>query len=378
MSVITILAAVSLVCAALPFCMVLINIAVYRHPVDVPEGETAFRVSLLIPARNEERSIGDCVKSALRSRGVELEIVVLDDHSDDATKQIVDGLSKTDNRVRVESAPPLPDGWCGKQHACWVLAQQASQDLLCFIDADVRLEPDALVRTCVERERRSVDLLSGFPRQETGTFLEWLLIPLIHFILLGFLPLPASRRSNGPAFAAGCGQFFLTTRHAYQQAGGHRSLRKSLHDGVTLPRAYRSAGLRTDLVDVTPLATCRMYRSSTEVWRGFSKNATEGLASPVAIIPWTILLGCGQVAPYLLLPFALQFVHVGMLIAAILCGLISRAVLAWYFCQQWRSMFLHPVGIIVMLALQWSALLQHCIGQPASWKGRDYSAVTTS
>ena len=101
------------------------------------------------------------------------------------------GFAASDARVRLEAAPPLPAGWCGKQHACHVLAQLAKNPLLVFMDADVRLAPDALARMAGFMEENPVALASGVPRQETGTFSERLLIPLIHFILLGFLPMRA-------------------------------------------------------------------------------------------------------------------------------------------------------------------------------------------
>ena len=95
------------------------------------------------------------------------------------------------------------------------------------------------------------------------------------------------RRSRHPAYGAGCGQLFLARREAYETAGGHAAIRATLHDGVKLPRAFRAAGLRTDLFDATDVASCRMYRNAGEVWRGLAKNATEGLAAPGKIVPAT-------------------------------------------------------------------------------------------
>ncbi len=144
-------------------------------------------------------------------------------------------------------------------------------------------------------------LPAAFLCQETGTLVEKLVIPLIHFVLLGFLPLARMRRSRHPAYAAGCGQFFLARRSAYEAAGGHTAIQGSLHDGITLPRAFRAAGFRTDLCDMTEIATCRMYQSARDVWLGLAKNATEGLASPGMIVPATAFLLGGQVLPFALL-----------------------------------------------------------------------------
>lgn len=179
-------------------------------------------ISVLIPARNEAASIRAAVEAALNSRGVTLEVIVLDDHSEDATAAIVRRLAAADRRVRPEAAPPLPAGWCGKQHACATLAQQARHPLLAFVDADVRLAPDGLARMVAFLGTSRADLISGVPRQETVTPGEKLLIALIHFLLLGFLPLWRMRRSSHPAYASGCGQLFMTTETRTSSRGGVR------------------------------------------------------------------------------------------------------------------------------------------------------------
>src|SRR3984885_15512830 len=104
-----------------------------------------------------------------------------------------------------------------------------------------------------------------------------------------------------PGFAAGCGQFLMVRRDAYVKRGGHSQIRPTMHDGLLLPQLFRRHGLRTDIADLTHLATCRMYRSASEVWRGLAKNATEGMAAPARVLPLTILLFCGQILPLLLL-----------------------------------------------------------------------------
>lgn len=359
-----ILAIAALVLAAIPAVMFLRNRAIYRAPAHPAPGRTLPAVSVLIPARNEELSIGAALEAALRSRGVEFEVVVLDDGSTDATAEIARRAG-----VRLETAPPLPEGWCGKQHACWVLSSHARHPLLVFVDADVRLAPDALARMAAFVEDAKVDLASGFPRQETVTFLERLLLPMMHWILLGFLPVDAMRRSGDPSFGAGCGQLFVARREAYAKAGGHAAIRASLHDGVKLPRAFRLAGLKTDLFDATDLATCRMYRSAGEVWRGLSKNATEGMASPAGIVPWTVLLGGGHVLPFVLLGFGIE---PALAAAAAALSVAPRLAAAARFRQSLLGALLHPLGVAVLLAIQWTALAGAISGRRPSWKGRTY------
>ena len=163
-------------CAVLPASLWLWNMLLYREPESGGCGETGAcilpdAVSVLIPARNEEGSIGASITSLLASRGVGIAITVLDDGSTDRTAEIVSRFANQDARVQLRSAPPLPRGWNGKQHACYALAAEPGCEILCFLDADVRLEPEALARMSAFLLRSDSDLVSGFPRQETETVL---------------------------------------------------------------------------------------------------------------------------------------------------------------------------------------------------------------
>ncbi|QCG95519.1 glycosyltransferase [Azospirillum sp. TSA2s] len=376
MSVIDLIAGLSLVLALLPLGQGILNLYLYRRPTAAPPLGTA--VSILIPARNEEAGIAAAVEAALLSRGVEVEVVVLDDHSTDRTADIVRAIAARDPRVRLEPAPPLPPGWSGKQHACQMLAGLARHPVLLFQDADVRLSPAAARLTSGALLSGGNGLVSGFPREETGTLAEALVIPLIHFLLLGYLPMAGMRRSTDPRFGAACGQLIAVRKEAYLAAGGHAAIATSLHDGVTLPRAFRRAGQGTDLFDATGLARCRMYRGWRELWSGFSKNATEGMATPAALPVWTLLLFGGHVLPWVLLGWAalspLPMAVVVMAGLAAAAGLIFRLLLAVRFRQSLVGALLHPVGILIMLAIQWSALLRARHGKPSEWRGRAYPA----
>ncbi|WP_439625073.1 glycosyltransferase family 2 protein [Gemmata sp.] len=382
-----VLAWVCLGCAVVPAALYFRNVFLFREPPVLasggreppesflPRGAHAPRspgISVLIPARNEELGIAACLESVLASRGVDLEVIVLDDHSTDRTAGIVREMAAKDSRLRLEPAPPLPDGWCGKQAACFALSKLATRDVLAFLDADVRLAPDALDRMALFLGRSGAGLVSGFPRQETGTLLEKLLIPLIHWLLLCWLPLGSMRRLRWSVFGAGCGQWFMTTRAAYDAAGGHAAVRASLHDGLTLPRAYRRAGFHTDLCDATDLATCRMYRSAGAVWFGLAKNAREGMAATGQIGFWTVVLLCGQVLPFALL--AAVDVVAGV---AVLLVYAPRLHAAWRFRQSPLGAVLHPVGVLLLLAVQWYAVLCAVLGKPAGWKGRPHPRLSS-
>ena len=365
------LALAALVLAAVPAALFWLNLRLYRSPSLPMPDRLMPAASILIPARNEENAIRAAVESALLSVGVDVELLVLDDGSDDATAKIVSNIAAREGRVRLLTAPPLPVGWCGKQHACAVLARSAAHPLLVFLDADVRLHPDGLARMIAFLDANGADLVSGIPQQETGTILERLVVPLIHFILLGFLPLRRMRASRHPAYAAGCGQLFLTHRDAYERMGGHGAVRASLHDGITLPRAYRAAGLTTDLCDATDIAVCRMYRTAPTLWNGLAKNAVEGLARPALIVPTTLLLFGGQVLPILLVPLLpwAGWATVPIL-SAVFLSYLPRLLGLRRFRQSRVGCILHPMGVAVLLLIQWYGLLRWLLGRPVGWKGR--------
>lgn len=368
----TALAAVSLFFAAVPAYFYFRNVAVFKPLPQDRDSDSP--VSVLIPARNEAANIVACIMSVLDGVGADVEVVILDDHSEDDTAEIVGRLVEKDPRVRLVAGKPLPAGWNGKQHACWQLAQHARHETLVFLDADVRLQPGGVSRIAAAFASGGADLLSGFPRQQTGSLAERLLIPLIHFVLLGFLSLRHLRRVQKPEFAAGCGQLFVTRRAAYEKSGGHAAIRASRHDGIKLPRLYLQKGFSIDLFDATDLATVRMYHGAVATWRGLAKNADEGVATPGLILPVTAMLLAGQVAPGVVLAWSVVFdLPADARLVALLAAALSyapRLDAVWRFKEPLVGALLHPLGVLLFLAIQWSALYASLTGKQVEWKGR--------
>lgn len=375
------LASTALVLAAVPAWLLWRNLRLYRPAPAFQEhpAKPLASVSVLIPARNEERNIAEALTSVLANEGIRFEVVVLDDGSQDRTAALVGEFAQRDSRVRLAAAPPLPTGWCGKPHACHVLAGLAKHPVLVFMDADVRLDRHALQRMVAFLEGSGADLASGVPRQITRTGMEKLLVPLIHFVLLGFLPMGRMRASRDPSCGAGCGQLFIARADAYARAGGHAAIRQSLHDGIKLPRQFRAAGLVTDLFDATDIARCRMFERAIDAWNGLGRNATEGLAAPKMIVPATVMLFGGQVLPWVLMPLAGINPLAGALAgAAALLSLAPRVSAARRFRQSAWTVLGHPLGILLLLIIQWQALSRLLSKRPSSWRGRSYPTTLVS
>jgi hypothetical protein len=386
------------VCALLPLGMFLVNLRRYRTPRTGREHQES--VSILIPARDEEDNIRACVESVLATQDVDCTVWVCDDHSTDRTATIVQELAAADPRVHLVPCPELPAGWNGKQHACWKLARSAAHDpVLLFLDADVRVDRWTVARCIRTLRDDDLALLSGFPRQIFSGWLDRLLLPLIHFILLGYLPLSRMEKSTDPRFSAGCGQFLLVDRSAYFASGGHAAIHESRHDGLRLPRLFREHGFRTGLADLTRLATVRMYPNARATWNGLAKNATEGMAATGRIVPFTLLLFLGSIAPVV---FALAWIATlsiaetgagfsgtsvwdgfsvamtGLAIVAVTVAYLPRLIAVHRFRQPVWSALLHPLGVAVLIALQWRAWLGERLGKPVAWRARSYSTESGS
>ena len=151
-----------------------------------------------------------------------------------------------------------------------------------------------------------------------------------------------------------------------------------MHDGVMLPRAFRRAGFSTDFFDATDIADCRMYQGLRQTWNGLSKNATEGMASVMAIVPWTIILLGGQVLPWIIVAMALfergkcpmAWLFLTANGTAALAGLAVRWIAALRFKQDRVAALFHPIGIVILLAIQWYALIRKLVGCRPIWRGR--------
>lgn len=334
------------------------------------------RVAVCVPARNEEANIEACVRSLLAQDAPDLRVVVADDGSTDSTPAILARLAAEDARVIVVNPPPLPPGWNGKQHACWNAANAAIEagcGWLLFTDADVRFTPDAVRRAVDEARRLNTPMLSAFPRQITGTLSEAAMVPMMFFLLLGYLPMGRMRRFTAPSYGAGCGQFLLVRSQTYQAFDGHRAFKDTMHDGIRMPKAVRALGQKSDLFDGSDLVSVRMYRGWRETWRGFAKNAYEGVGSPGLLIFLTLLHLGGHAAAWIIGPLALAMgwsplIWAPALVACVL-QLTQRAMIARRVGHAWSSVWLHPIGVTLMTAVQWWSWHLQRAGKRA-WRGR--------
>jgi chlorobactene glucosyltransferase len=230
------------------------------------------KVSILVPVRNEKRSIADCVQSLLAQDYPSFEVVVLDDQSEDGTASILERIAESQPKLRVLVGAPPPGDQLGKNWACSQLARQAQGDLFFFTDADTLHHPGTLRAIVTALMGEHADLLTGFPRQEVHTWGERLLVPFFSWALLSFNPLILAYRLRLPVLASAVGQVMLFRREAYLAVGGHARMGSSIVDDLMLARQIKAAGMRWRVVYVADLISCRMYRENRQAIDGFAKN----------------------------------------------------------------------------------------------------------
>lgn len=348
------------------------NLRVVRRPPARRWRAGAPQISVLVPARNEEASIGSCVDALLAQDYPNLEVIVLDDDSTDGTAGIV--RARRDPRLRLVTGSALPEGWTGKNWACNQLAARARGDVLCFVDANTIMTPDTLSRAAGELRDSDLGLVSMLLRTDTGTASEAVLMPIVNYALLSLLPAALIEKQGFRKEAIALGPFVMVTRGAYAAAGGHAAEPAHIVDDVQLARSVKASGHRIALRNGTDLVRTRWYTGFGEIWHGFSKNAYGGIGYRPGIGLLTIFV----VAPALLVPFLRLGAGIttgGELgFPALQVGLIlsMRAVTTRAGRDPLWSIPLHPVAIAVWAGtLARSMVLAHT-GREIEWKGRRY------
>ena len=332
------------------------------------------RISVLVPARNEEANIERCVASLLAQDYPDFEVLVLDDESTDGTGCILARLAAADPRLRVLSGRPLEPGWLGKNWACAQLAAEATGELLFFTDADTYHQPHALRELAAALAGERADLLTGFPRQEVLTPGEAFIVPFLVWISYCFMPLALAYRLRLPALSTAVGQALLFRRAAYEAIGGHAAARDAIVEDLALARRVVAGGYRWRLARLTDVVACRMYRGGRAAVDGLSKNllAVFDFRLIPYLFAWAWLLVL-FLKPWLAVALyaAGRPIGVPMALVAVCIGL---ALALWLFVYRrlalplWPAL-LYPVTMSLIGGVALRALWLGLRGRLV-WKGR--------
>jgi hypothetical protein len=333
-------------------------------------------VSVVVPARDEERGVGAAVRSLRALDYAPVEVIVVDDQSRDATASAARAAAGGDGRVRVLEGAPLPPGWVGKPWACWQGAREARGDWLLFTDADVIHAPDSLGRALALARRLGRGGVTMFPTIETGGATERVVIPAAAAAIGLFVapgPLARSPRS-GVAIAAG--GYLLIERSLYDRVGGHAAIRGHVLDDVTLAARVKAAGGLLVPAPAGRLARLRMYHGAREVWQGWSKNASFGVEGGAL----RALVGATTLAALAGLPAAAAAQGArrrdAALAAAGLAGTASLMALqrltTWAVPTPAGYAAMMPAGMLVVSAAAARGALERLAGRGPRWRGRRY------
>ncbi|MCA0174111.1 glycosyltransferase [Bacillus sp. RAR_GA_16] len=335
-------------------------------------------VSILVPLRDEERNVKDLVTSLQRLTYHHFEVLFLDDHSSDQTLHLLRKHTRNDSRFTVLEGNELPEGWTGKVYACHQLSEHARGEYLLFNDADLRLSPDAIQASLSLMKKKSAAMLTGFPAFPVSLFLEKLLVPLQHFVVHFHLPLAPANYTTLPAFTAAHGAFMMVHKEAYQQVGGHASIRDTLLDDIDLAKAFKRKGKHVLLANITKMVTCYMYQTNREVWNGFTKNLFPGLGRSRFLIGLLFLFyGCFYVGPLVFILIGLYTSIAGSfqfnLFIPYLLIVLQKAWIDLRTEQRMTLSLLMPFSAIAFMVLLIHSMQTGLKQKGYVWKGRTYS-----
>jgi len=364
----------------LVFLIVILVIALsnlrYLKPLSDERKSRVFpRVSILLPARNEEFNIESCVRSLVAQNYHDFQVVVLDDESSDSTWQVMVNLASEDDRIHIMKGKPLPEGWIGKNWACHQLSQAADGELLLFTDADTRHHPAILHDAVSAMMADEADLVTAIPNEEVISWAERLTIPVIFFCMMCFMPLGLAYRLKAPILSATIGQFMMFRKTAYEKIGGHAAIKQNAVDDIALGRNIKSHGLRWHLYDGRDRIKCRMYKDFRQVYEGLSKNlfAVFNYKLIITLFIW-IWLSVVFFSPLIVLALWFTDVHIPLLSIILSATSVAIASVLWGI-TYWRFgfplylTFLYPVSMILIFKIVMSSIILTLTGR-TTWKGR--------
>ncbi len=343
-------------------------------------------VSICIPARNEESTIGRAVNSALTQNYSNFEVLVLNDRSTDLTGQLLNNIQKNENRIfRIIQGKSKPSNWLGKSWACHQLSKKANGEILFFLDADAFIKPETVMRTVFTMQLHEIDFLTVWPRQHLITLAEKAIIPLIYYALLSLLPvryvykdprwLPKIlRKYFSTYFAAACGQCMVFKKEAYNIIGGHKTVKSRIVEDVALAQNIKKRGFKMRMYHGKNSVSCRMYTSHKEIWNGLRKNFLGGFNYSFIGFGLAGLLHITvYILPFIFLIIALINQHLAIMIlslTAILLMLVHRFILAWWYNWSFLAAFTQPLAVIWFQLLGVRLVLDYFKGNNVQWKER--------
>ena len=362
------------------------------NPTETPGTGEIPVVSVIVPARNEEACLGECLRSLQEQTGIDYEVIVVNDNSTDRTGEV----ARRYGGIKVVDAPPLPPGWTGKCHAAHVGAQSASAAWLLFTDADTIHRHRSLRHAVQEAEDYAVDMLSYSPKQEVRGLWQRALMPVIFAELRRQYPPREVSRSESPIAAAN-GQYLLIKRKAYDAIGGHEAVRDSLLEDVEIAKRLKQSGRKIRFRYGRDALRTRMYRSFPQMWEGWTKNLALLFPSPGKLAALRASEFVASFVGLLMVGFAVSWQR-GLLERAgltslrgnplplpywiVIAGTLVSFPVTFNFFRRirkahfgWINTIISPAGLPLFVLLLLNSRL-HYMKNKVTWKGREYQQAS--
>tara|TARA_R100001143_G_C3361367_1_gene137136 strand:+ start:79018 stop:80190 length:1173 start_codon:yes stop_codon:yes gene_type:complete len=350
------------------------------------ETESEPKISVCIPARNEEKNIESLLNSLIHQEYSNYDIHVLDDQSTDKTSEIVQNFISNHSTLKLHQGSEKPDEWLGKPWACHQLGNLADGKYLLFLDADTVADPALLNHIANAFNRHQIEMITVWPRQILLSFWEKSVIPLIYYALVTLLPSIYTYRKPRwmpkfltphfeTSFAAACGQCIAFERETYHKIGGHQSVKDKVVEDVELAKQVKKSGYRMRMFHGVGAISCRMYNSEKEMFSGFRKNFFIGFNRSLLLFTIAAILHLAVFfLPFIIFIYSLIELNTALFFLSSACIsiiLIHRLILSIWF--KWDPIygFTHPVAVLWFQRLGVITLIDHWQGNKSSWKGRN-------
>ena len=381
MIVLTVYAWIVAIISVIFLLFALSNAIWFKSYTKKPSIRNGGKVTVCVPARNEEKNIEACVRSLLNQDYENFNIIVLDDNSEDATPIILDKLKKEyPDKITVLKGKKLEEGWTGKIFAMNQIVQQADGEYMLFTDADTVHSKDSISFAVTNLQMHNADMLSGYIKEKIGSFGELITIPLMYMLSNFVLHSYINRITTTPATTAAIGQYIVIKRSVFESIGGYNKIKDLVSEDVCLARLIKKSGYKTIFIDCTHAASCRMYHGYQESVNGITKNIFSFMNNN----DFVLILGIFGCLLFLTLPFPLFVVKLIYDITALgtitlptfLIGINVAIMFYVWLCvaiSQKSSIaipFLYPLLFLNIVYIAIRSYIKTKKGKGYVWKGR--------
>jgi len=365
--------------SAYSFLISILNLFSFHRPKPLMPKNNP-KVSILIPCRNEENNILECVESLVVQDYENIEILLIDDNSNDNTLTQIKALSNKYNKVKSFKGSSLPENWAGKNWACHQLTEKASGDYYLFIDADTNLAKYSVSSAIKHLSDNNLEFITLVPKRKIFNISDYFIWIMVSWFIFSWIPFYLAKKLPFSLFAAGFGQFLLFNKEAYIKIGGHKKISSLVLDDFELARSIKAQGFNSDMLDGTNIIETKGYDSSIAAVDGHAKSIFATFRYNILLfifaffglillfyVPWLNLISY-------FFQIELSAHHILISFLSILFIFLSTLISSKAFSLSLFSSFLYPVAMLVLLFSGYRSFLSSFDGD-IKWKGRSTPSI---